>query len=211
MKLADIKIEALKIMFVSYGERITAETLSSYETDENFASYLVKMNGAINRCFGDLEAKGIIPDKCHKLTADNGKTRGRYMDFDTKALNVGAISRVAYENMMGRRISDFDRWEYVPEEDKIILPVIREDEYYLLSYKPRMQRLTASSLDSMELDLPDYIAELIPYFIKGELYREDEPNEAGEARNYYEAATEQLMLPKDVRGSVYSKYSLCEV
>ena len=64
----------------------------------------------------------------------------------------------------------------------------------------------------MELDIPNGIAEQIPYFIKGDLYRDDEPNEASEARNWFEAAMDAIITGRTNRtGRVCTKYSLAEM
>ena len=47
MKLGDIKIEALKIMFVNYNTDLTIDELDNAMQDENYGSYLVNMPGAI--------------------------------------------------------------------------------------------------------------------------------------------------------------------
>ncbi|MBQ8399329.1 MAG: hypothetical protein IJX08_05090, partial [Clostridia bacterium] len=52
---------------------------------------------------------------------------------------------------------------------------------------------------------PDDIACHIPCFIKGDLYRDDEPDEAGEARNFFEAAMEEIKrneMPEQVQSTV---------
>ena len=45
MKLGDIKIEALKLMFVNMGDDIDIESLETYAQDEIYKSYLVNMPG----------------------------------------------------------------------------------------------------------------------------------------------------------------------
>ena len=59
--------------------------------------------------------------------------------------------------------------------------------------------------------IPENIASSIPYFIKGDLYRDDEPNEASEARNWFEAAIEEILLKKISKANkVKSVYSQTE-
>ena len=59
-------------------------------------------------------------------------------------------------------------------------------------YAPRRKRVTTGTADDEEIALPDKIACLIPYFIKGDLFREDEPAEAADARNLFEASIEAI-------------------
>ena len=57
MKLGDIKIQALKLMFVNYNDDISIDSLPTLSTDQNYGSYLVNMPGSINRCFASIEEK----------------------------------------------------------------------------------------------------------------------------------------------------------
>ena len=60
--------------------------------------------------------------------------------------------------------------------------------------------------------MPEHIAAVIPYWIKGELFREDEPNEAAEARNWYETAMSGAQARVSRReGRVRDVYSMTEV
>lgn len=72
MKLGDIKVEALKIMFVDYTDDIDIDSLSSLKDDENFGKMINNMPGAINRCYARLEEKGIVPLKKVTLTNTSG-------------------------------------------------------------------------------------------------------------------------------------------
>ena len=211
MKLGDIKIEALKMMFVSYGENLTIDNIANYADDENFSSYLVKMNGSINRCFADLERKGIVPERVRTLTEEDGTARGQYSDFYLDTLRMTRLVRVAYENERGVRISNFDAYEYVPEEKRLIARKIGEGECYKITYRPLLERIKETNGDDYEIDLPDTIASMIPFYIKGDLYAEDEPSEASEARNWYEAAMEELMNDAASGGYVNSVYSLANI
>ena len=49
MRLGDIKAEALKLMFINYDKKIDAEDIPDLLADDNYASYLVNMDGAIQR------------------------------------------------------------------------------------------------------------------------------------------------------------------
>lgn len=208
MKLGDIKIEALKIMFVSYGEGLTVENLPNFENEENFSSYLVKMNGSINRCFADLERKGISPLKVKVLTLEDATERINCLEFDLSALDIYNFARLAYENAYGNRISHFSAYEYIPEEKRLITKKIGTEECYRLSYRQKIKRLVGNEGHDFEIDLPDEIACLIPFYIKGDLYRDDEPNEASEARNWYESATEDIINNEEGYGEVVSLFSL---
>lgn len=58
------------------------------------------------------------------------------------------------------------------------------------------QRLTKDTRDETVLPIDEELSELIPYFIKGELYEEDNPQQASIAKNYFEATTDDYLATK---------------
>ena len=213
MKLGEIKIEALKLMFINGSEVLLLDDLEDFESDDNYGFYLVKMNGAINRCFSDLEMKGVLPARVHVLTYAQARVYERIFSYDISAVPMTELLKVICENTKsGRRdVMDVDEVGYFPEEGEILLPPIDEDERYKLSYRPRIERLTVLSDDKAEIDVPEHIAAIIPLYIKGDLYAEDEPNAAAEARNQYEAACEQIKDSERSCASVNTVYALSEI
>lgn len=196
MKLGEIKIESLKIMFANYNADIDIDKLSSLYDDENYGIYLVNMNGAINRCFSVLEEKLVLPSKSVKLDVSvaevsNGRLR---FDLDKIVDNFFAVDRVIYENTSGAYNGNVD---FNMEENTLVLPEIGNGESYRLLYKPTLARVSSDTEETTEIDIPNSIASHIPYFIKGDLYRDDEPNEASEARNWFELAMAELHTKQD--------------
>ena len=211
MKLGDIKIEAMKLMFVNYNIDFQIEQLEQLAQDENYGSYLVNMPGAINRCFSSLEEKGVLPIKACTLNPSQALSSGSFLRFDLASLinDFFDIERIIYENDNGEYVGDY---EYQREGNVIVLSNVGEGEFYTVLYKPKLQRITAYTDDNLELPIPDNIASHIPYFIKGDLYRDDEPNEASEARNWYEAAMESILDSKVNKvNKVQSTYSQMEI
>lgn len=211
MKLGDIKIEALKLMFVNYNVDFQIEELEQLALDENYGSYLVNMPGAINRCFSSLEEKGVLPVKSYALKPSEALASGSFLRFDLASLinDFFDIERIVYENDNGEYVGDY---EYQREGNVIVLSNIGCGEYYTVLYKPKLERITALTDDNLELAIPNDIASHIPYFVKGDLYRDDEPNEASEARNWYEAAMEAILATKVNKvNKVQNIYSQTEI
>ena len=124
MKLGEIKLEALKLMFVNDGEILNMENLDEYlYGNEVYRGYLVNMVGSINRCINRFKMKNIKP---------------------------------------------LDDKEYV--------------------------KFTDDTPNDTEIDfIPEELQEIIPYFIKGELYQEDEPNMASASMNYFESLLDDYL------------------
>ena len=211
MKLGDIKIEALKLMFVNYNSDISIESLEQLALDENYGSYLVNMPGAINRCFSSLEDKRVLPVKSYTLQPSEGLASGSFMRYNLSDIlsDYFDIERLVCVTGDGEYVGEHD---YQKEGDTLVIPDYDEDNTYTLLYYPKIQRITSLTSDETELDIPDNIAAHIPYFIKGDLYRDDEPNEASEARNWYEAAMDAILSSQSNKvGKIVSKFSMTEL
>ena len=192
MKLGEIKLEALKIMFANYNHDITIEGLVECYADENYGSYLINMPGSINRCLSVIENKGVLPSKRVVLEATRGVASGQFIRFDLFSMvpDLYIIERVIKEDTYGFYNGDY---QYQLEGEVLVLDRPCENETYTLIYKPSLPRITQDSSDINELQgVPNNIACHIPYFIKGDLFREDEPNEASEARNWFEQAMDEI-------------------
>lgn len=207
MKIGDIKLEAIKIMFVNYNADITIEQIGRLKADENYNSYLVNMPGSINRCLSNIEDKRVLPVKSYVIEPENIVASGSRARFDLSSIeDFFDVDRVVCETATGDYITDH---KYSREGNILVIHDYDEEDSYRVLYYPSIKRI--SSLDdenTKELDVPENIAVLIPYFIKGDLYREDEPNEASEARNWYEAGMEAIYNGRENKiTSVKSVYS----
>ena len=58
------------------------------------------------------------------------------------------------------------------------------------------ERLTKDTNNDTELEIDENLCELIPYFIKGELYEEDNPQQASIAKNYFEETADDYLATK---------------
>lgn len=199
MKLGEIKIEALKLMFALGNEDVSVSDLDRYmKTDEAYSDYLNNMPGAINRCFALIEERRVLPLK--GFTLGDG---GRY-DLDALIPDFFDIERIVYE-----RGGEYDgNCGYLREGNTIIIKEYDAHGEYRLLYRPRLERITSLTNEEKVLDIPDGIACYIPYFIKGDLFRVDEPDEAAEARNWFEAAMLEISTQDGGRQTrVERKYS----
>lgn len=192
MKLGEIKVATLKLLFVGYENDISIADLSELTLDENYKSYLYGMNDSINRAFSSIEEKGVLPSKSFSINKEDGEIDGKFLRFDLKKLieDYFSIDRVVYQNSNGEYKGHY---EYQLEEDVLVLRDFdAANESLRVLYKPTLERITNDTDNELELDIPNSIASQIPLFIKGDIYREDEPNEASEARNWFESAMNEL-------------------
>ena len=66
--------------------------------------------------------------------------------------------------------------------------IVNEDEMFTFEYYPILPHITATTDNQTEIEIPETLARIIPYFVKAELYELDEPNLSATARNIFENA-----------------------
>lgn len=207
MTIGEIKTQALKLMFVSYTEDVGTETIEELMDQENYRPYLLGMTGAINRCLSDIENRCVLPVKSYALNFEQAQIGRHSTRFDLSALltDFHDVCRVIAE---GDYTYDGDH-PYFMEGETLVMRFMDADTDYTLLYYPKIRRLSENGDNESELaGVPEEIAVLIPYFIKGDLYREDEPNEASEARNWYESGMAAIMRRRtEKQGCVATVYS----
>ena len=144
------------------------------------------------------------------LNASEGLASDSYIRFDLATLieDFCDIDRLVCE----RREEYEGNAEFRMEGNVLVLPLLDEHTTYTVLYYPSIPRVTSETDDNTELAIPDKIATHIPYFVKGDLFRDDEPDEANEARNWFEMAMEQVVQTKQSHsGKVFTKISQTEI
>lgn len=191
MTINEIKKNALAIMFVNYEYDLADINVDSI-TDEEYTKYTVNMNACINRALKRIENAGVLPNKSVVINSGTAGEIGTYIsryNLGTLANDCKTVQRVAKTDAWGRYAPCV---EFSIEEDVIILPTLAKAESYRVMYQPKVQKISLSAISSTEISIPDEVAEIIPYFIKAELYEEDEPSMAANARNIFEATLDSL-------------------
>ena len=191
MTYGEIKIEALKLMFVNYSFDMSVEDIEKMKTDESYGSYLVNMDGAINRALDRIENACVVPVKKYAIVDDNLTREGDLKVFDlNKISDLFQVERISSINSYGDYCGDV---EFNIDAEELL---IRQNySNFKVIYYPQLPRKTNKLSDFDELDIPDNIARLIPYYIKSELYQEEEPTISADARNIFEACLEDLKKP----------------
>ena len=202
MKLGEIKAAAMRLMHVD--RQIHAENVDELAYDENYSDLYNAMPDAINRCLADLEGRRFLPLGRAPLSVSERSGKGRRFYYD-EITDLFEIDRLVVDS--GSYYDDNHPFSYEEEG------VIRVDEFdgfavYGVLYHKKIPRITSASGPDTEISLPDALAIAIPYYVKGDVFVIDEPGEAGEARNFYEAAVARYADGVRVRqqGSVHTVY-----
>ena len=192
MKIGDIKLEALGLMYPDdIPAYSTADTMENYHSImSDHSEMIARMTGSIARCIDVIVEQRVLPVKRKDLYLVDSAGDG------IKANKSGLVYRFDLEEVsdffdVSRVImvcdNAYDGDHPYRMEDKVLVLLAPEDHAsFTLLYHPTVNVQSVWNNEG-ELDgIPDELARLIPYFIKGELFREDEPGEAAEAMSWFE-------------------------
>ena len=208
MKIGDIKLQALWLMYPEVPAYATGDTLKNFDLSD-YSEILARMTGSMARCLDVIVERRVLPSVREELFLTDAETgrgivgnkSGAAYRFDLSKLNnFFDVDRVI---MMSENAYDGE-YPYRLEGDKLILLAPDEAASFSLLYHPRVIQLSVWD-DAEELKgIPDEIARLIPYFIVGELYREDEPGEAAEALSWFEGRIAEISQKRTEKQSKVS-------
>jgi len=192
MKLGEIKLEALRIMNINNDSPLYLENIETIYGEKRYAKFLNNMLNAINKAIDIINYKKVLPKKNIELSeflSSEGKINNR---FDlTKINDFLSINKIVYE----------DDFTYYPkicfekEGENLVISNKYNPNYLKMIYEPKIPNITDDLSDNEEIpNLKDEFARLIPYYIKFELYQEDEPNLALTAKNTFDNGIESLRI-----------------
>lgn len=212
MKLGEIKLEALTMIYpgevFNVIEDNLEETLNVIKSDPNFSDYFASMPGIINRCFGILENKGVLPTEQREVIVDRQTPSMQRFNLRELVSNYRMLDRVAFEGKNGESYAS--TCEFTRESDGVIvLPWMGEGKYIFI-YTPKIPRVNLLSPETTDiLPFTDDIASLIPYFIKSELLYTEHPDDAKLSRSLFEQALANLLSHKEnYQGTVETIYGV---
>ena len=206
MKLGEIKIESLRLMSVN-TENLNINNIKNYEYDDLYREYLDRMPGAINRAISRMIGLKALPCKIAEVNPSQCEIFSQFLKLNLKTIisNLNSIERIIYIN----KDTINTNVEYQTLGDGEVLIHFNElhnykgnDEKFVIEYMPILDIITTTTDNNFEIDVPETLARMIPYFVKGELYEQDEPEIAATSRNIFESALSEYISygkPKKAR------------
>ena len=162
MTWGEIQIESLKKMFLNNSELKVSE-LQNYLNDKKYKTYLYAMPQACNEAINYICNQLPITTKMYELEKDE---ESDYYDLTNILDDFSKLSDViapSNENikweMVSRNILHITNWKNEPLQ---------------LLYESRPDNITINTRNNTEIDLPLEYATLIPLYIAGELYKDDD-------------------------------------
>jgi hypothetical protein len=231
MTYADMIAEALRLLHANANEPLTArlaaaingvgeedrartlreatdEWIRAMSEDENYKDYIDGVFGALDRCFTDIELRGIL-SLGRAAIPEGGEAFGSYRRYAVAELIPSGAVPVAVEvsNPWGKPERLSMGVEYFIEAGELLLPA--ECEGAAILYRAALPRVTLAEDLSAVVPLPAQIASLVPYFLAAELYRGEEPGEAAELLSLYERGmTRAAALVSPVQDRVINVMSI---
>lgn len=173
-------------MFAAYGDLTDEATLNELYQNPQYAPYLAGMEMSINRAVARMQTLGLLPPV--RVVLANPVVTGSVATF-----NLGGIEDfMAVERVMVQTQDAYIAHAYSWEGGTtLVVPLFSPDETYVLLYRPYLRPLDSLSSDEEELAVPDALARLIPFYVKSELYEEDDASASERARHYFEVGLQQ--------------------
>lgn len=190
----ECKLIALQTMFSNEGADINV--------DDSNQDYIDAMPGKANEALHQIAMIGrpilkqfqivIQENAAEEITADKLTLPAKEARYKLNLSDYCPRFRCV-ESLMLDSMGIYDQAEdWAMEGDTWLVLPGNVTGTYTLWYRAYPPRLTASSADDTELELPEEAAALVPLYIASELYKEDDLSMATMWRNEYEDGLEKL-------------------
>lgn len=205
MTWGEVKLIALQTMFSNEGAVIN--------TDDSNQDYVNAMPGKANEAMHQLAmvarpllkqfqirvALGAEETQTEtELTLPTTGARHR-LNLTTYMPRFRAVDRLMLES--GGVYDEAEDWSL--EGDNVLVIPGNVAGIYTIWYAAYPQKIKSDTPDSEKIDLPEEAAALIPLYIAGELYKEDELAMATMFRNEFEDGMEKIRQAYQESGSGY--------
>ena len=228
--IEDVKKASLQLLGATLSDDIASASIPALiEKDDTYAQYLLNMDESINRAITRIINAGVLPDKSYFLpyaeeyAEGSGVSINRYymaVSLESCVKDFHTLVKVDLWKSAGTIINDID---YGVSGEDILLPLLKARETYHFHYKYKPARISPfmelsesakawrdeelalgetgeGAYNKNVLEIPDDLANIIPKFVFGELYMNDEPNVAMyQGINQFEAYLSDYKKPTSTK------------
>ena len=160
MNWGEIQIESLKKMFLN-NDNLTIDNLNTYKSDKKYKTYLFAMPQACNEAIDYISSQLPLTSILYDLDKDeesNYYDLSNLIDGFSKLVDVISTGNLNWK-MVSKNILTIDDWN---------------DEQVKLLCEIKPQKIKSTTSDKYILEMPEEYARLIPLYIAGELYKDDD-------------------------------------
>ncbi len=160
MKWGEVQIEALKKMFLN-KDKLEISKLEEYKQDKKYKTYLFAMPQACNEAINYLLDNGIPFIQSYEIERD--ETTNKYA-LEELIDNFKCIAEIVCDEpiryrTIGNNILVIDNWKSAP---------------ITVFYESYIDDITDKTPANFEIEINKQLAKLIPLYIAGELYKDDD-------------------------------------
>ena len=205
MTKGELIVACLKLMFEVDDSKIDASIISTNEDyNSQYGSKINNMIESINRAFMEVQKNDKMPKDVIILDRLENTTNN-IIEYEIP-YDVYKIINIKYDsgsyvlpNVPIRR-----------KGNKHLILNAQTEGKYIIEYYPRIELLTEDMDDNYIINMPDEILQIIPYFVKGDLYEEDEPNLAIASRNMFSSYLAEINRYEPNQTKVFSTFKLTD-
>ena len=204
MTKGQLIVKCLQLLNENNGEKIDSQIVSNIpEYSERTSVIVPSINRALYRLseLKKLPVKELtVTYKSNSLNVDELPTK-----YDTAEGYIiidsgGSIITIQSNCIMGvsnviledRNYGISTNISYFIQGEIIKLPPLEYGQRYTLFYQPKVIEVSEDSLDTVEIPYPDYVLNCVPYFVKADVFEEDNPTLANLSRNIFESYASQI-------------------
>lgn len=229
--IEQVKKESLKRLGVVLSDNIDSATIPELiEKEDTYAQYLRNMDEPINAAIKRMVNEDVLPMKTFTLQFAEEYPEGisinnrvMFVNVEDVIPDIHEVKSVDYITARGDICADLDYG--VVGENELILPALKDGESYKIHYSYIPQKVSPfmslsvaaqawkeknieeggtgeGAYNKNILDIPDELANIIQYFVFGELYMHDEPTVAMyQGTNRFEAYLSQYTPAEHVKNN----------
>lgn len=199
-------VNCIKLLAENMGQDIDATIVSSLDEYKDRTTVIVQ---SINRAFHRLEHLKKLPNLT-KIIAFDEKKQNYELDLTSEDYSdIYIIKKIVYVDRYGNYI-DFNN--YYLNEGLLILPKLEYGEKFIVQYQPKFVDIKETDevkyFDTDVINYPETITSIIPYFVKAELFEEDNAQLAVLSMNRFETYAAGLPTQDYKNAKIIDVYGL---
>lgn len=164
MNWGQIQIETLKKMFLN-NEELETSKLNEYKENKKYKTYLYAMPQACNEAINYIIENGKPIIKTYKLKKKYNTTK---YNLNQLIPNFKRIYQIVVD---GKVKPEF----YVEGNNILVIPEWDSgNSFVTIYYEAYHDMIKSNSSNSMDIELDNQLVSLIPLYIAGELYKDDD-------------------------------------
>lgn len=202
MKYGEIKLEALRIMNINTNTNLVLDNFYLYLNEPKFQKYLSNMDNSINRAIDLINYQKVLDLKSKKLIDLKYEIKDKVIEIDLSS--VDDFYEIEYVILKNK--SELKYIEFFLVGDKILLNNEFDIDNVDIIYQPKLNEISLNTSYDEEVLIPNNLARVIPYYIKFDLYQEDEPVLANNSLSIFQKALNEAKKERNINSIKIDNY-----